>query len=423
MSGFITKSVHGPASSAEAQGALRVPVYDSVAFECDTAAHLEQVFAGRRPAHSYTRVSNPTVQDFEARMTLLSGARGAIAVSSGMAAISNVVLTLAAAGTNIVTTRSLFGNTLSLLEQTLGPWGLEVRFADFHHPEQLREVIDEGTRALFFETITNPQLEVADAAAISRIAHEYGVPVIADGTATTPYLFPSREFGIDVEVISSTKYISGGATTIGGVILDNGLFDWKAAPRLREAARQYGPNAFLATLRREVYRNLGACLAPHNAFLQTLGLETLSLRIDRSCANTLALAKWLNGHTRVQAVNYPGLEQSPDHAIARNQFRRGSGGILTFSLAGKEECFAFMDALSLVRRATNLHDNKTLILHPASTIFCEYSAAELAAMGVGESLLRLAVGIEDVEDIMADLDQGFSALANAATALQAERTH
>lgn len=412
MSGFATKAIHGPRRSANSHGTLRAPVYDNVAFEFSRAADMQAAFEGRKAAHSYSRISNPTVQDFEERIAALAEARGAIAVASGMAAIANVILALAESGSNIVASRLLFGNTVSLFEQTLRPWGLAVRFADFSDPAQVRAAIDDKTRAVFYETITNPQLEVANARAIGAVAQEKGVPVVADGTATTPFLFPSREFGVDVEVISSTKYISGGATSVGGVILDNGTFDWKNSPKLGAAARRYGPNAFLFALRREVYRNLGACMAPHAAFLQTLGLETLPLRVERSCVNALAVARWLRDRSEVRAVNYPGLESAPSHAQAKAQFRRGFGGLLTFDLADREQGFAFMDALRLVRRATNIHDSKTLILHPASTIFCEYSPAEREAMGVPETLLRLSVGIEDVADILADLERGFAALAD-----------
>jgi O-acetylhomoserine (thiol)-lyase len=413
MKGFASKAIHGTASRHDTHGTLRTPVYDSVAFEFASAQEIQQAFEGRRRAHSYSRISNPTIDDFEQRVRLLADAAGVIAVSSGMAAISNVVLALAEAGTNIVTTRSLFGNTYSLFEHTFRPWGLDVRYVDLNDAVQLRNAIDERTRAVYFESITNPQLEVPDAGSISATAHEHGVPVVVDGTVTTPYLFQSKRFGVDVEVISSTKYMSGGGTSVGGVIVDNGIFDWKQNPKMKDAARKFGPNALTVTLRREVYRNLGACMSPHNAFLQALGLETLSLRIDKSCANTLALAQFLKLHPAVEKVNYPGLESSSAHHIARTQFPRGFGGILTLELGSQEECFRFMDALNLVRRATNINDNKTLVLHPASTIFCEYSVAQKAAMGVPDTLIRLSVGIEDVEDIVEDLESALMQVAEA----------
>jgi O-acetylhomoserine (thiol)-lyase len=319
-------------------------------------------------------------------------------------------MALAEAGANIVTTRWIFGNTYSLFEQTLKPWGLESRFVDMTDEKALSAAIDSQTRAIYLEVITNPQMQVADIDRVAAIAHERGVPVVLDGTVTTPYLFRSRDHGVDVEVISSTKYISGGATSMGGLILDNGLFDWSRNPKLAPYAKKFGPGTLLAALRRDVYRNAGACQSPHNAFLQTLGLETLSLRIGKSSANTLALAQWLEKQPKVHRVNYPSLASSPYFERAKHLFPLGAGGILTFDLAGREQCFAFQDALHLVRRATNINDNKTLILHPASTIFCEYDGEQKAAMGVRDTMLRLAVGIEDLEDLIEDLERGLAAL-------------
>jgi O-acetylhomoserine (thiol)-lyase len=410
MKGFATKAIHGSPLKQDPHGALRPAVYDSVAFEFADSHEVQLAFEGRRPAHAYTRISNPTVETFESRIRLLAEALGVIAVSSGMAAISNVLMALGEAGTNVVSTRWVFGNTYSLFEHTFKPWGLNVTYVDMTNMDAVAAAIDERTRAVFLESITNPQLQVADIARIAQVAHERGVPLILDGTTTTPYLFRSKDFGVDVEVLSSTKYISGGATSVGGLIIDNGIFNWKHNPKLSASARKFGPGALLNVLRREVYRNLGACLAPHNAFLQTLGLETLSLRIDKSCANTLSIAQWLQQHPKVDAVNYPGLATSNYNCAAKRLFPRGAGGILTFNLASREQCFAFQDALKLVRRATNINDNKTLVLHPASTIFCEYSEEEKSAMGVGDSMLRLAVGVEDVEDITEDLERGLTAL-------------
>lgn len=414
MSGFLTKAIHGPRAIADLHGTLRAPVYDTVAFAFDSADDMQAAFEGRKALHSYSRISNPTVQDFELRIADLAGARGAIAVSSGMAAIANVILTLAEAGGTVVTTRWLFGNTVSLFEQTLGPWGLNVRYADFSDPASVDAAIDETTRLVFFETITNPQLQVADIAAIAALAHAKGVPVVADGTATTPYLLPTRNVGVDIEAISSTKYISGGATAIGGVILDNGTFDWSQSPKLASRARKYGPNTFLLALRREIYRNIGACMAPHTAYLHALGLETLPLRIDRSCHNALHLARWLQERRDIVSVNYPGLENAPSHAMASRLLTRGAGGILTFEMSDKARCFALLDAFRLITRATNIHDSKTLAMHPASTIFCEYTPAQRATMGVSESLIRLSVGCEDLDDLIADFEQAFATIEKEA---------
>jgi O-acetylhomoserine (thiol)-lyase len=411
MKGFTTKAIHGAPVKKDAHGTLRMPVYDSVAFEHETAENMQAAFEGRLPAHSYSRISNPTIEDYEQRVRLLANALGVIAVSSGMAAISNVILALAEAGTNIVTTRSLFGNTYSLFENTLRPWGLDINYVDLSNPDALATAIDENTRAVFLETITNPQLQVFDVEAVAKVAHAHNVPVIVDGTVTTPYLFRARDFGADLEVVASTKYISGGATSVGGLIFDYGTFNWRRNPKVAPWVAKFGANALLVWMRADVYRNLGSCLSPHNAYLQTLGLETLSLRAQRSCENALAVAQYLErGHERIRSVNYPGLTSSPYHSIAKRQFPHGFGGILTFTLGSKTECFALMDRLRLIRRATNINDNKSLILHPASTIYCEYSPVEKEEMQVSESMLRLSVGIEDVDDIIEDLQAGLSAL-------------
>jgi len=410
VKGFATKAIHGSLLKPEAHGSLRPPVYDSVAFEFSDSRQIQLAFEGRKPAHAYSRITNPTVDELEQRVRLLADAFGVVAVSSGMATISNAILTLAEAGTNIVTTRWIFGNTYSLFEHTLKPWGLESRYVEMTDEKALAAAIDEKTRAVFLEVITNPQMQVADIDRVVAIAHKRGVPVVLDGTVTTPYLFRSRDHGVDLEVISSTKYISGGATSMGGLILDNGLFDWKKNPKLAPYAKQYGPGALIAALRHEVYRNVGACQSPHNASLQILGLETLSLRIDKSSANALSLAKWLEKQPQVKVVNYPWLESSPYYARAKHLFPHGVGGILTFDLASHDTCFAFQDALRLIRRATNINDNKTLIIHPSSTIFCEFSEEQKAAMGVSDSTLRLSVGIEDEEDLIEDLERGCAAL-------------
>jgi O-acetylhomoserine (thiol)-lyase len=410
VKGFATKAIHGPLVKPEAYGSLRPPVYDSVAFEFADSRQIQLAFEGRKPAHAYSRITNPTVDELEQRVRLLANALAVVAVSSGMAAISNAILTLAEAATNIVTTHWIFGNTYSLFEHTLKPWGLESRYVDMTDEKALADAIDDKTRAVFLEVITNPQMQVADIDRITAIAHERSVPLVLDGTVTTPYLFRSRDHGVDIEVISSTKYISGGATSMGGLILDNGLFDWKKNPKLAPYAKKYGSGALIAALRHEVYRNAGACQSPHNASLQTLGLETLSLRIDKSSANALALARWLEKQPQIKAVNYPWLESSPYYKRAQRLFPRGVGGILTFDLISRDACYAFQDALRLIRRATNINDNKSLIIHPASTIFCEFDAEQKVAMGVRETLLRLSVGIEDEEDLIEDLERGLAAL-------------
>lgn len=410
MKGFTTRAIHGGLATEEAHGTLRTPVYDNVAFAHENARSIQLAFEGRKPAHTYSRISNPTVQDLEQKVRLLSGGLAVLGVASGMAAISNTIFALAEAGTNIVTTRHLFGNSLSLFEKTFGPWGLEVRYVNTADPAELERAMDHRTRALFLESMTNPQLEVADCAMVGGIAKKHGVPLIMDNTLMTPYLFNTGRAGVDIEILSSTKYISGGATSLGGLIIDNGTFDWRRSPRLAASVRKLGPMAFIASLRQEVYRNVGACLAPHNAFLQSLGLESMGLRIDKSCANTEILARYLREHPQVASIHYPGLPESPFHEIAARQFGARFGGLLTFDLKDQAACFAFIDAVKLIRRATNINDNKTLIIHPFSTIFAEYEQEAKLAMGVRPTMIRLAVGIEDHEDLLDDLERGFAAL-------------
>jgi len=404
-----TLAVHGDTAGRDTHGALRTPVYHSVAFEHPDARSMRLTFTGRKPAHAYSRISNPTVTGFEQRMAAISGGIP-LAFASGMAAISATILALAGTGTNIVTSRNLFGNTASLMEQTLRPWGLETRYADMTDPDAVREAIDSRTRMVFFETISNPALEVADCERIAAVCRERGVPLVLDNTVMTPLGFDSGKAGAAVEIISSTKYISGGGVSVGGLVIDNRNFDWKKAPALAAVSEQYGPMAFIARLRQEVHRNLGGCMSPESAYFHTLGLETLEMRMRKSFANALAVARFLENHPTVRMVNYPGLESSKGHGIAKKQFRLGAGGVLTFDLKDEEECFRLLDALRLIRRASNINDNKTLAIHPASTIFAEYSPARQALMGVRPTMIRLSLGIEETEDIISDLERGLDSL-------------
>ena len=410
QAGFITKILHTKFLKEDSHGSLHMPVYDNVTFEFKSAEELELAFQGRKPAHMYSRISNPTVEHFEQRVKAAADAVGVLALSSGMAAISNTILAIAMAGDNIITSKHLFGNTYSLFERTLKDWGLETRYTDLTKASQAESLIDGKTRAIFLETITNPQLEVADIQALSEIAKARKVLIIADTTMTPPYLFSAKEFGVDIEVISSTKWISGGATSIGGLIIDYGTYDWKQSDKLKPDGIKFGPLAFINRLRREVYRNIGACMPPHNAYLQSLGLETLALRVDVACANTLKLAEFLQKSRVVKSVSYPGLKDSPYYDIAKKQFGQKAGAVLIFDLASKAECFKFLNGLKLIRRATNLQDNRTLVLHPASTIFCEYDDQLKQEMGVRETMIRLSVGIEDTQDLISDIEQGLEAL-------------
>ena len=410
MTGFTTRAIHNKYLKRDSHNSLNFPIYDSVAFEFESAEDIEKAFLGQKPSHMYSRITNPTVENFEQKVKGITGSFGVVALSSGMAAIANLILTIAGKGDNIITTKYLFGNTYSLFEKTLKPWGLNVQYTDLTDVDRIESIINSRTKIIFLETITNPQLEIADIKALSKIARGNNILLVADTTITPPYLFNSREFGVDIEVLSSTKYISGGATSVGGLIIDNGTFDWLTIDKLKKDAEEYGPFTLVTRLKREVYRNLGACLSPHNAYLQSIGLETLALRADKSCDNTLAIAKYLEKQLGINSVNYPGLKSSEYNTIAKMQFPNGAGALLTFNLGSKEDCFKFMNRLKIIRRATNLNDNKTLIIHPASTIFCEYSAGLKEEMGVTETLVRLAVGIEDVEDLIEDISQALEVL-------------
>lgn len=403
--GLITRILHAKFLKEDPHGSLHMPVYDDVTFEFKTAEELELAFSGRKPAHMYSRISNPTVEHFEQKVKTMSDALGVIALSSGMAAISNTVLTIAKTGDNIITSKHLFGNTYSLFEQTLKAWGLGIRYVDLTKPQDIANFIDKKTKAVFFETITNPQLEVVDIRSLSKIAKKANILLIADTTMTPPYIFQAKDFGVDIEVISSTKWISGGATSVGGLIIDYGTYDWKKNDKFKNDAIKFGPFAFISRLRREVYRNIGSCMSAHNAYLQSLGLETLTLRLDVACANTQKIAEFLEKAKKVRRVNYPGLKGSTFYKVSRRQFGDKPGAVLTFNLNSKKECFKFLNNLKLIRRATNLQDNRSLILHPASTIFCEYDDKLKKEMGVPETLIRLAVGIEDYRDIIEDIKQ------------------
>ncbi len=410
MNDFNTRAVNPIGESEAGYKALRPALYDSVAFEFESSKDIQLAFEGRKSAFAYSRVSNPTVAEFENRIKDLSGSIGVLALSSGMAAISNTVLALAGAGTNGVIAKTLFGNSVSLFKETLGPWGFESRFVDITNSEAIEDAIDTNTRFIFLEIISNPQMEVANIRKVVEIGNKYDVPVILDGTLTTPYIFNAKDAGVALELISSTKYISGGATSTGGLILDYGNFDWKKIPGIEKWSKAYGPLALMVKLRREVYRNIGSCLAPHNAWLQILGLETLGLRIDKSCENAMAVSEWLDKNDKVKRVDYPGLKSNKYHSISAEQFGDKFGGILTFDLGDKDTAYRFMDSLKLIRRATNLNDNKSLVIHPASTIFSEYSQDECEEMGVRETLIRLSVGIENYKDLISDIEQALEEL-------------
>jgi O-acetylhomoserine (thiol)-lyase len=385
-----------------------MPIYSGAAFEFDTAEAMEDAFLGKSGRHTYSRISNPTVEAFEDRVRQITGAQQVLAVASGMAAISNVFMTLAYAGANIVTTSHLFGNTFSFFLSTLQAFGVEVRFCNLLDPEEVAKHIDSKTCAVFTEIITNPHMEVADLKALAAVAHRSHVPLVADTTIVPWPHFDARRFGVDLEVVASTKYISGGATSIGGLILDYQTFDWSESPRLGALSKTHGKAAFTVKLRSEISRNLGAYMSPHTAYLQNLGLETLELRYQQAAATCKTLAEFLQTLPAVRDVNYTALPENPFYHISAGQFGEYAGAMLTFCLEDRAACFAFINRVQVLRRATNLFDNKSLIIHPLSTIYGPMSAEFKKMVGVPDNMLRLSVGLEDPEDLKQDILQALS---------------
>ena len=406
--GFTTKIIHTPYAKEDVNHALHQPIYSNAAYDFESAEQMELAFQGRLPVHAYSRITNPTVENFELRIKQITGALNVTALSSGMAAVSNVIFLLASAGTNIIASRHLFGNTYVFFESTIREFGIETRFCDLTNQEEVKANIDSNTVAIFVETITNPQLEVVDLKSLSQTAHEQNIPLIADSTLTPPNVFNAKDFGVDIEVISSTKCISGGGTSIGGLIIDYSTFSWSKSKKLATLSKKFGPYAFNYKLRREIFRNLGACMSPFAAYLQSLGLETLQMRFEKAAINCRELALFLEEQPQVTAVNYPGKEGSAFQEISKLQFGEYPGAMLTFDFATREACFTFMNNLELIRRATNVYDNKTLILHPASTIYCDFDRETREALHVYDTTLRLSLGIEDLEDLKSDLLQALN---------------
>ena len=386
-----TKAIHTLFPAKDAYGSISMPVYHTAAYEFDDADYMSDAFCGRVIVPDYSRVLNPTVMFLEDKVKELTGAHSVTALNSGMAAISNTVMAVAEAGKNIVTSRHLFGNTYSLLTVTLRRFGVEARLCDLTNPAEVEAAVDENTCCIFLEIITNPQMEVADLRALAGIAHRHGTLLIADTTLIPFTEFSARALGVDIEVVSSTKYLSGGATSLGGLIIDYGTAD-----------------GFSKKIKFEMVFNLGAYMTPHAAYMQALGLETLDARYRLQSASALQLAKMLKTLPAIKRVNYVGLEDNPYNALARSQFGGTAGAMLTIDLESGEACKRFINSLKLIKRATNLFDNKSLAIHPASTIFGPFSDDERRAMDVLDTTIRLSVGLEDVEDLFADIEQALS---------------
>ncbi|BCS85208.1 O-acetylhomoserine sulfhydrylase [Prevotella herbatica] len=383
-----TQAIHVPYRRRDAYDALSMPVYNAVAYEFDNAQLMADAFCCRIDAPDYSRVENPTVTNFEERVKVLTGANSVTALNSGMAAISNTMLALTSQGKNVVTSKHLFGNTFDLLNNTLKRFGVETRLCDLTNMNEVETSIDENTACIFLEIITNPQMEVADLTALATIAHAHKIPLVAD-TTTIPFTqFSSHNLGVDIEVVSSTKYVSGGATSLGGVVIDYGT-----------------AKGFSNRMKNEMLFNFGAYMTPQVAYMQTIGLETLNARYRVQSSNALELAKKMQTLQGVKKVNYVGLKENPYHKLAQQQFGETAGAMVCIDLESQKACFNFIDNLKLIHRATNLFDNRTLAIHPASTIFGLFSDIEKANMDVLDTTIRLSIGLEDVEDLFEDIKQ------------------
>ncbi|HEX5360420.1 MAG TPA: aminotransferase class I/II-fold pyridoxal phosphate-dependent enzyme [Fluviicoccus sp.] len=419
-----TLAVHAGYTPDPTTKAVAVPVYQTVAYAFDSAQHGADLFDLKVPGNIYTRIMNPTQDVLEKRIAALEGGIAALAVASGMAAVTYAIQTIAEAGDNIVSTSQLYGGTYNLFAHTFPQMGITVRFADGRNPDSFAALIDDRTKAIYCESIGNPLGNVADLRRLADIAHAHGVPLIVDNTVPSPYLCRPFEHGADIVVHSLTKYLGGHGNSVGGAIVDSGKFPWadhkQRFRRLNEPDVSYhgvvytealGAAAYIGRARVVPLRNMGAAISPMNVFLLLQGIETLALRMDRICDNTLAIARYLDGHPKVSWVNYAGLPDHADHGLVQQYMGGRASGIISFGLkeGGREGGARFLDALQLFTRLVNIGDAKSLATHPASTTHRQLDAAELAKAGVREDMVRLSVGIEHIDDLIADLKQALDA--------------
>ena len=430
---FATLAVHAGQTPDPTTGACAVPIYQTASYVFQNADHAGRLFGLQEFGNIYTRIMNPTTDVFEKRVAALEGGAAGLATATGKAAETLALTTLASSGDEIVSTTSLYGGTYTLLRYTFARLGITVRFVDPDDFAGLRAAINEKTRAVYAETLGNPKLDVVDIEQFAAIAHEHGLPLVIDNTAASAALVRPIEWGADIVINSATKFLGGHGTTIAGVIVDAGKFDWAASGRFKNFTEPdpsyhglsyteaFGPLAFILKARVQGLRDTGAALSPHSAFLLLQGIETLHLRLERHSANALAVARHLEKHPGVEWVNYPGLESSPYHARAKKYLPNGEGALVTFGIkggfaAGKK----LIDGLKLFSLLANIGDAKSLVIHPASTTHQQLTVEEQAATGVTPELVRLSVGIEDIRDILADLDQAIESASGHAFAGAAE---
>lgn len=420
---FETLQLHvGQESPDPATDSRAVPIYQTTSYVFRNSAHAADRFGLRDAGNIYGRLTNTTQDVFEKRIAALEGGSAALAVASGAAAITYTIQALAQAGDHIVAQKTIYGGTYNLLAHTLKQFGVETTFVDAHKLEEVESAIRPNTKAVYLETLGNPNSDIPDIDAIAAIAHKHGLPVVVDNTFGTPYLIRPFEHGADIVVHSATKFIGGHGTTLGGVIVDGGSYDWKKSgkfPGIADPNPSYhgasfaevaGPAAFVTYIRAILLRDEGGAISPFNAFLLLQGTETLSLRVERHVENALKVVEFLSNHPQVEKVNHPSLAEHPDHALYQKYFPNGGASIFTFNIkGGQKEAFAFIDNLKIFSLLANVADVKSLVIHPATTTHSQLSDAELAEQGIQQNTIRLSIGTENIDDIIADLEGGFAA--------------
>ncbi len=421
---FETLQLHvGQEQADPVTDARAVPIYATTSYVFHNAQHAADRFSLADAGNIYGRLTNSTQGVFEQRIAALEGGVAALAVASGAAAITYTIEALAQQGDHIVCQKTVYGGTYNLLAHTLKAFGIETTFVDAHNLEEVKAAIRPNTKAVYLETLGNPNSDIPDIDAIAKLAHQQGLPVVVDNTFGTPYLIRPIEHGADIVVHSATKFIGGHGTTLGGIIVDSGKFDWKASGRFAPIAdpnpsyhgvsfaEAAGPAAFVTYIRAILLRDQGACISPFAAFLLLQGTETLSLRLERHAENTKKVVEFLANHPKVAKVNHPSLPEHPDHALYERYFPSGGASIFTFEIkGGKDEAFRFIDNLSIFSLLANVADVKSLVIHPATTTHAQLSEAELAEQNITQSTIRLSIGTEHIDDIIADLEQGFAAV-------------
>ena len=421
---FETLQLHvGQEQADPATDSRAVPIYQTTAYVFHNSQHAADRFGLADPGNIYGRLTNSTQGVLEERVAALEGGSAALAVASGAAAIAYTIQALAANGGHIVAQKTIYGGTFNLLEHTLPQYGIKTSFVDAHDLGELEGAIKDDTRAVFLETLGNPNSDIPDIDAVAEIAHRHGLPLVIDNTFGTPFLIRPIEHGADIVVHSATKFLGGHGTTLGGIIVESGKFDWKASgkyPQIADPNPSYhgvsfadavGPAAFVTYIRAILLRDTGAAISPFNAFLLLQGIETLSLRVERHVENTLKVVEFLNSHPLVEKVNHPSLPDHPDHALYEKYFPNGGGSIFTFNIkGGREEAWKFIDALKIFSLLANVADVKSLVIHPASTTHSQLTDEELADQGIGQNTIRLSIGTENIEDIIEDLENGFAAI-------------